>query len=211
MTSTISFSQNQSLATISFNRPDAMNSFNEAMAQELEAITEQVRNDTSIRAVLLKGEGSLFMAGGDIRFFQSNLQQMSKFIMKMIRHLNASIINLMQMPKPVLASVHGSVAGVGMSFMMAADLVIAAEDTKFTMAYSGLGASPDGGASYNLPRIVGSKKALEMIMFSELLDAKTMHQLGLINWVTSAAKLTEETETIVKRLVNGPTLSLRPS
>src|SRR5262249_9950534 len=104
----------------------------------------------------------------------------------------------------VLACVHGSVAGVGMSFMMAADLVISAENTKFTMAYSGIGASPDGGATFFLPRLVGVKKAMEWILFSDIFDAHTAKAHGLINWVVPASNLIEETDRLLQRLVKGP-------
>lgn len=204
---TISFSINDHIATISFNRPEAMNSFNQKMADELESITEEVKRDQSIRAVLLNGAGQLFMAGGDLRFFYEKLEKMPEGVTKIVRTLNATILNLMHMPKPVLASVHGSVAGVGMSFMMAADLVIAAEHTKFTMAYSGIGISPDGGASYNLPRLVGAKKAMEWILLSDIFDAQTALKYGLVNWVVTEQNLATETNLILKKLKSGPTQS----
>lgn len=196
------------IATITFNRPEAMNAFDKQMADELENITLHVRNDDNVRAVLLNGAGHLFMAGGDLQYFARGLEIMPEGVMKMIRTLNSSILNIMQMKKPVVASVHGSVAGVGMSFMMACDLIIADEKTKFTMAYSGIGVSPDGGASFNLPRLVGAKKALEWLMLSDLFDAQTALNSGLINWVVSSDKLATETAHLMKRLANAPTLSL---
>lgn len=211
MAETILFSVTNNIATITFNRPTAMNSFDKKMADDLEELTEQVRVDDSIRAVLLNGAGHLFMAGGDIHFFYKQLDTMPTGVMKMIHTLNASILNLMQMPKPVVASVHGSVAGVGMSFMMACDLVIAAENTKFTMAYSGIGITPDGGATFNLPRLVGSKKAMEWFLLSDIFDAHTAEAYGLINWVVPMEKLAEESQRILKRLANGPTFSYAQS
>lgn len=207
MSETLLFSVHDHIATIAFNRPFAMNSFDETMGQELEKITQTVREDSKIRAVLLKGEGSLFMAGGDIQFFQKNLNTLPQHVLKIIDTLNNSIKNLTQMPKPVLASVHGSVAGVGMSFMLACDLVIASIDTKFTMAYSGIGISPDGGASYHLPRVVGQKKAMELILLSEIFNAQTALQYGLVNWVVNINELEENTNALLKRLVKGPTFS----
>lgn len=207
MSETLLFSVTDNIATITFNRPKVMNCFDKTMSDELEILTEQVRSDASIRAVLLNGAGPLFMAGGDIHFFHENIDSMPAGVIQIVRKLNASIANLMQMPKPVLASVHGSVAGVGVSLMMACDLVIAADNTKFTMAYSGIGISPDGGASYNLPRLVGTKKAMEWILLSDLFDAQTAQAYGLINWVVAADKLAEETQRLLKRLAQGPTQS----
>jgi len=205
MSKTVQLTIQNSIATITLNRPEAMNSFNREMAEDLEKITEQVRADSAIRAVLLKGAGNLFMAGGDIKAFHERLETMATDVMHDIRLLSASILNLMQMPKPVLACVHGSVAGVGMSFMMAADLVIAAENTRFTMAYGSIGLSPDGGSSYLLPRLVGTKKAMELILLSDLFDAKTAQNYGLINWAVPAENLASETERLLQRLANGPT------
>lgn len=207
MFETLTFLVKDNIAAINFNRPMNMNTFNKKMADELEIITEQIKADKNIRAVLLQGNGALFMAGGDIQFFQENLTQMPQGVMKLIRTLNASIINLMQMPKPVVASVHGSVAGVGMSLMMACDLIIAADNTKFTMAYSGLGISPDGGSSYNLPRMVGAKKAMEWLLLSPVFDAQTAQAQGLINWLVPAEQREAETQKLLQRLANGPTQS----
>jgi 2-(1,2-epoxy-1,2-dihydrophenyl)acetyl-CoA isomerase len=208
MSETMLFSVTDNVATLSFNRPAAMNSFNKQMGDDLLVLTERVRADKSIRAVLLNGAGQLFMAGGDIRFFNENMDIMPDGVMDIVRALNASIVNLMQMPKPVLASVHGSVAGVGISLMAACDLVIAADNTKFTTAYSGLGISPDGGASFNLPRIVGSKKAMEWILLSEIFNTETALKHGLINWAVAPDKLAAETACLLARLANGPTQSL---
>jgi len=205
MPETLLFSIANNITTITFNRPNAMNCFDQTMANELEILTEQVRADDSVRAVLLNGAGKLFMAGGDIQFFNKNLDFMPAGIIKIARTLHASITNLMEMPKPVLASVHGSVAGVGMSFVMACDLAIAAEDTKFTMAYSGIGACVDGGASFNLPRLVGTKKAMEWILLSDIFNAQTALTHGLINWTVPASHLAEETQRILQRLAHGPT------
>jgi len=202
---TLQFSVKDQIATLTFNRPEAMNSFNQAMAHELKNITQQIKQDNNIRAVILNGAGKLFMAGGDLKFFYDSLDTMPKGVLDLVRALNTSILNLTTMPKPVIASVHGSVAGAGMSLMMACDLVMVANDTKFTLAYSGIGVSPDGGATYHLPRLVGRKKAMEWLLLSNVFDAQTALHYGLINWVVPAEKLTEETEKLAKKLAHGPT------
>jgi len=207
MFETLLFTQQENIATITFNRPDAMNCFNQKMADELKAVTHEIKKNDQVRAVLLQGSGHLFMAGGDIQFFYKNLPTMPEGILEIVQTLNEAVINLMHMPKPVLASVHGSVAGVGMSLMMACDLVIAAADTKFTMAYSGIGISPDGGASYLLPRLVGTKKAMEWLLLSEVFDATTAQLHGLINWTCPADQLTAQTKKLLDRLAQGPTYS----
>src|SRR3990167_4606882 len=112
---TLLFSVNNNIATITFNRPNAMNAFNKTMADELITLTEQVRQDDSIRALLLNGTGPLFMAGGDLHFFYQGLDHMPKGVAAMVGAVNQSILNFTHMPKPIVASVHGSIAGVGMS------------------------------------------------------------------------------------------------
>lgn len=205
MTETVLLNINEAIATITFNRPDHMNSLNLAMAHELAEITEQILHDKNIRAVLIQGAGPVFMAGGDIQYFHQTLDKMPMGVLTIVRLVHASILNLQKMRKPVLACVHGSIAGVGMSMMLAADLVIAGAATKFTVAYNKLGVSPDGGSTYFLPRVVGWKKAAELIMLSEVFTAEKAQMLGLINWVVSEDSLVAETTKIVHKLAEGPT------
>lgn len=205
MNDTVLLDKTGQIATVTLNRPKAMNSFNQEMATALQAVTEEVANDTSVRAVLLRGSGDLFMAGGDISFFYQGLDSMPQGVPEIIDQLHASIRHLRNMSKPVLAAVHGSVAGAGISIMLAADLVIAADDTKFTLAYTSIGTSSDGGASYFLPRLVGEKKAMELLMLSEIFSATQAQQWGMLNWTCSSAELFTTAESLVKRLANGPT------
>jgi len=207
MTQTVLCNKQNSIAEIIFNRPEAMNSYNKEMADELLIAAKDVAKDQSIRAVVLKGAGNLFMAGGDIQFFYENLKILDSKVGEIIETLNKTIFSFMTMPKPLLASVHGSVAGVGVSLMSACDLVIAAKDTKFTTAYSGLGISPDGGATYNLPHIVGTKKAMEWLLLSEIFSADIAKEHGLINWVVDSAELEKTTQKLMLQLSNGPTMS----
>ncbi len=207
MNQTILLEINNSIATLSFNRPQAMNSYNLELAQAFAEATETVKNDPTIRAVLLRGNGAMFMAGGDIQFFSQHLDEMADQVSVMMPYVKQTVLNLQTMSKPVLASVHGSVAGIGMSFMAACDLVIAADTTKFTLAYGALGISPDGGASYFLPRLVGTKKAMQLALFSELFDAQTAQEMGLINWVVPEAELNTQTEKYAQKLAKGASLA----
>jgi 2-(1,2-epoxy-1,2-dihydrophenyl)acetyl-CoA isomerase len=109
------------------------------------------------------------------------------------------------MAKPVLASVQGACAGAGFSILCAADLAVAADKARFSLAYAGIGASPDGGSTHFLPRLVGYKKAMELTLLPELFDAGTARALGLVNWVVPADQLAEETDRIARRLAEGPT------
>lgn len=209
MPETIILEKKDTIAWISFNRPQAMNSFNQQMSKDLLEVVRDVEQDSSIRAVVLQGAGDLFMAGGDIGFFAENIDSLgdSPEGREIFSCLNQAISILHNLPKPVLAGVHGSCAGVGISFMLAADLIIAAEDTKFNLAYTGLGITPDGGASYALPRAIGLQRALQLVLLSEPFTANDAEKYGLVNWVVSSAELPAILNKTAQRLANGPTKS----
>ncbi len=193
------------VATIVLNRPHVMNAMDGVMMQQLRPIAESVENDSSIRAVVLRGEGAAFMAGGDVDVFHQHLAELPELIVTWGREMHAAFLALRRMGKPVLASVHGAVAGAGFSLMCAADLAVAAADTRFTLAYANIGASPDGGSTYFLPRLVGYKKTMEMIMLPDRFDAETARLHGLVNWVVPNEELAAQTARIAQRLAAGPT------
>ena len=193
------------VATIALNRPNVMNAMDGEMMQQLRPVAEAVEKDPTVRAVVLRGEGGAFMAGGDVAVFHQHLAELPELIVTWGREMHAAFLALRRMGKPVLASVHGAVAGAGFSLMCAADLAIAASDTRFTLAYANIGASPDGGSTYFLPRLVGYKKTMELIMLPDRFDAETARQHGLVNWVVPGDKLAEETARIAQRLAAGPT------
>jgi 2-(1,2-epoxy-1,2-dihydrophenyl)acetyl-CoA isomerase len=195
----------EGIATIALNRPHVLNAMDGEMMQQLRPAAERLEQDPAVRAVVIKGEGGAFMAGGDVAVFHQHLAELPELIVTWGREMHAAFLALRRMGKPVLASVHGAVAGAGFSLMCAADLALAAAGTRFTLAYANIGASPDGGSTYFLPRLVGYKKAMEMIMLPDRFDAQTALASGLVNWVVPDDKLGEETLRIAKRLAAGPT------
>lgn len=197
---------NESIATVSLNRPEAMNTYNEVMALDLLRAFESLDNNKEVRAILLRGVGKVFCAGGDINMFADKLDDMPGNIPDMMEVLNATITTMLTAKKPILAMVHGSVAGVGMSLMMACDLVVATENTKFTMAYAGIGLTADGGASYLLPRIVGQRRATQMLLMPDVFSAKHALDIGLINWLASDGDIGATSQKLLHKLANGPTL-----
>lgn len=201
---TISVQCENHIAYLHFNRPDAMNCYNDVMARELAEAIESIAHDDEIRVCVLRGAGPCFMAGGDIEFFSQQDASLSKDVESLIVYLESAIQNLITMPKPVIACAHGSVAGVGMSFLAASDLVLATDDCVFTMAYSKLGVTPDGGATYLLPRILGHKKAMEWMLLSERLSAKQVHEAGFINWVVGQDAFESSIQKRAKQLATGP-------
>lgn len=193
------------VATLTLNRPQVLNAMDGEMMQQLRPAAEALEKDTTVRAVVVRGEGPAFMAGGDVSVFHKHLEELPELIVQWGTQMHIAFLALRRMGKPVLASVHGAVAGAGFSLMCAADLAIAAADTRFTLAYANIGASPDGGSTHFLPRLVGYKKAMELIMLPDRFDAETARSLGLVNWVVPADQLAEQTGRIARRLADGPT------
>lgn len=195
------------VAHIRFNRPQVLNALNADCAYALLAACKSVAADTNNRVVVISGEGRAFMSGGDIGSFGKAMSETNDFFQKLIGVFHESMEILASLPRPVLASLNGAVAGAGLSVAMIADLAIAADDAKLTLAYSRLGTSPDGSSSWSLPRIVGLRKAMEIALLSDVFDAQEAQRLGLVNKVVPAAMLAEETDKFAKRLASGPTFA----
>lgn len=201
-------SLDEGIASIRFNRPQALNAMDAAMARALRDVVRKVLGTQGVRVIVLSGEGRSFMAGGDLQAFHSDLPNAPATAHQIIDPLNEAVTMLAEAALPVLASVHGAVAGAGLSLAMGADLAIATDDAKFVPAYARVGACQDGGGSWALPRLVGLKRAMEIAMLSETLDAATALQLGIVNRVVPASQLEAETRALAQRLAQGPTQAL---
>jgi len=207
MTHSVKLAIAEGVATLSFDRPEVYNALDAEMMIEFRAAAELVQRDPAVRAVVLRGEGKAFAAGGDVSVFHRHIHELPDLIVRWGREMHFAILALRRMAKPVLASVHGACAGAGFSILCATDLAIATEDARFSLAYSNIGASPDGGSSHFLPRMVGYKKAMELTLLADLMDARTASGLGLVNWVVPADRLAAETQRIAQRLASGPTVA----
>nr|MBF0682108.1 enoyl-CoA hydratase/isomerase family protein [Pseudomonas sp.] len=186
------------VARLRFTRPEALNAINADMAQALVDSCRALSCDTALRAVVISGEGRGFMAGGDLNELR---QEPVAAAQRIIEPLHESTRLLTGMPVPVIASVHGVVAGAGLSLMMAADLAIAAAGTRFNFAYTHIGTSCDAGASWALPRLVGLRKAMEIALYSEPFDADEALRLGLLTKVVPETELAVATSAMAERLV----------
>jgi 2-(1,2-epoxy-1,2-dihydrophenyl)acetyl-CoA isomerase len=204
MSELVLYAVEDGIATITFNRPQVMNALDLETVLQFRAVCERAERDTQARVVVLRGAGPAFLAGGDVASFKANLADFSVKVIDLAGEMHRGILALRRAPKPVIASVHGAVAGAGMSIMMACDLIIAAEGTQFSMAYSRIGTSPDGGASWFLPRLVGYHKAMEMLLLTDLLDVAAMQAMGIVNRVVAAAELETVTQKLAQRLAAGP-------
>ena len=197
-------SREGAVATLRFSRPEAMNAIDVPMAQALLAAVQGLAADPGVRAVVLCGAGKAFMAGGDLATLRADPVQGAA---DLLGPLNAAVLTLASMNAPVIAKVHGAAAGAGLSLMLQADFVIAAEGTRFNLAYINLGTSCDVGASWALPRLVGLRHALEIALLGDTLTTTDALRLGLVNRVVPAEQLDEVTATVAHRLAHGPTLA----
>lgn len=207
MTDTVLLERRGAAAVVTLNRPDKLNALDDALMRDLDRVTGEVAEDPAVRAVLLRGAGRAFMAGGDVAYFNAHLETLERRFMEVGQGFHASVKRLRTMPKPVLACVHGAVAGGGLSVMLACDLAIASRDAQFSLAYASIGTSPDGGSSFTLPRIVGLRKALELAFMGDRLDADEAAALGLVNWVVEPEELEVRALDILARLAAGPTFA----
>ena len=197
------------VAWATFNRPQALNAYSEPMRELILPFLRHAEDDPAVRCVVLRGAGGNFMAGGDVKSFtehmaKSPLQRQMTFE-ALCHSMNAIIYQLRRMPKPVVASVEGACAGLGFSFVLASDLALAADNASFTLAYSKIGTTPDGGASFFLPRTLGLKRAMEVALLSERMDAATAERLGILNRVVPTAELQAQTRDYAHRLARGAT------
>ena len=202
-----------SIGWLTLNRPEALNTLSREMKDILFDATADFERDAAVRCIVIRGNGRHFMAGGNIKEFNESLRSGDRE--EYFRGFEARVVSahqviyhLRRMPKPVLASIHGAVAGFGLSLVMASDLAVASDDAIFTLAYRHIGLSADGGASYFLPRIVGERRALEIALLGERFDAAKAKEFGLLNWVVPRDELTDATEKMARRLADGPTLAL---
>jgi 2-(1,2-epoxy-1,2-dihydrophenyl)acetyl-CoA isomerase len=198
-----------SIAVLTANRPEARNALSLEMRRMLADVLHDIEQDDSVRCVVLKGAGDHFMAGGDVKgmaeaFSQTPEQIRKQFVLR-IHDLHPIMFAMRRMPKPIIAQVAGAAAGAGVSVALSCDLVVAADNSFFTLAYVNIGTSPDGSSTYQIPRTLGIKRAMEMTLLGDRIDAKKALDWGLVNFVVPAAQLEAETMKLAERLANGPT------
>ncbi len=209
MNDTVLTQREGAVATLTLNRPEALNALNMELNEALIDALAAVGADAGVRCVVLRGAGGNFQAGGDVKMFYDMRElapaERRRLTERFIHEMHPVVMTLRRMPKPVLASVAGAAAGFGMSLMLACDLVLAADDAFFSLAYCLIGTSPDGSSTYSLPRVVGLKRAMELALLGERIDAATAQGYGLVNRVVPAAELEAETAKLAARLASGPT------
>lgn len=202
---TLQVSRDGALVRLTLNRPEALNALDVDMANALLAACRDLHADAGVRAVLIEGAGRAFAAGGDLAAMRADPVPVAGAL---IGTLHEALRLLAALDAPVVAALHGAVAGAGLSLAAAADLAIAAEGTKFNLAYVNIGTSCDLGATWSLPRLVGLRRALEIALLGDSFDAAQALHLGLVNRVVPRERLAGEAEALARRLANGPTQAL---
>lgn len=205
---TIDFDVADGVAEITLNRPESANAMNAVMARELHDAALRCDADANVRAVLLTGTGRFFSAGGDLREFAAQGDDLPRFVRQLIGDLHLAISRLNRMSAPVVMAINGTAAGAGFSLALSGDLAIAAESARFLMAYTRAGLSPDGSATYFLPRLVGLRRAKELTLTNRMLNAEEALAWGIVNQVVPDAKLLTAARTLAQELAAGPTLAL---
>jgi len=202
---TLIFEVHDNIAYITLNRPNSTNAINLEMSKELMQVSMQCDEDTSIRALLISGAGAMFCGGGDVKSFANQGENLPRHLKEITTHLHVAMSYLVRMDAPVVAAVHGSAAGAGLSLACACDLVLAAESARFTLAYSRIGLTPDGGATFTLARLVGLKRTLELALTNRLLSAKEACDWGMVTKVVPDKDLITEAKALAGQLAQGPT------
>ncbi|NMM26252.1 MAG: enoyl-CoA hydratase [Glaciimonas sp.] len=207
----------EGIAVITLNRAQQRNTLTPQLAAALRDAVGKVGRTPSAKAVLLRAAGEHFMVGADLNWLGALVGSTPDEAVNperdaMRRHevaaiiddAHAAILGLRQLPQPVVIAVRGAVAGFGFSLACAADLLLAADNARFTVAYNALGASTDGGAGYHLPRLIGPQRAMAMALLNESMDAMTAKDCGLVYRVTGLDELDDTALALARRLSSGP-------
>ena len=208
---TVTEERQGALGIVTLNRPQVRNALNRQLRFDLNAALENAINDAEVRVILLRGEGKSFSAGHDLGEELEGFGD-EGFIVDLIRNEYVPIINtITNAPKPIIGVLNGAVAGIGVSIAMACDLLIMEEESFLYCAFGAIGLVPDGGLHLFLRNALGSKKAYEMIAFSQRLTAQQCKQQGIANRVVTAGKLQEEAIAFGEELSQKPPMTLSHS
>jgi 2-(1,2-epoxy-1,2-dihydrophenyl)acetyl-CoA isomerase len=205
---TVRLERDGGIARVTLARPHAGNAVNLALAQELSAIATTCEEDDSIRCVVLTGAGRLFCAGGDLAAFASAGTEIDRLLEELAGTLHQAVERFARMAKPLLVLVNGPAAGAGFSLAMAGDVVLCSRSAHFTPAYGTLGLTPDGGMSWWLPRLVGLRKAQEIILTNRRIRAEEAETIGLVTRVVDDDRLHDEGAEVAAALARAPTRAL---
>ncbi len=203
---TVIYAVAEGVATLTLNRPDVLNAFNQQLTDEIQDVLKKVERDEAARCLVITGGGRAFSAGEDLK---SHAGEEQRSLADSLRNrYNPIIRKLAALNKPVLGAINGVAAGAGFSLALACDLRIASDKASFLQAFVNIGLVPDSGSSFFLPRLVGYAKAAELCMLGEKIGAEEALRLGIVNKLVAHDDLMSATTEWASRLANGPTLAL---
>jgi len=201
----LNFQLEEGVAHICLNRPQAANSLNLVMAQELHEALIACEESRAVRAVLLSAQGKLFCAGGDLASFAAKGDRISEELKKVTFYAHDAFIRIMRMRAPVITAVNGAAAGIGLGLALVGDYTLASSKASFMSAYTAVGLSPDGGCTSLLVDMLGVKRAKELMLLNRRLSANEALDWGLINEVVESEQLAVRAAKLARQLANGPT------
>ncbi|MFI1969221.1 enoyl-CoA hydratase [Streptomyces cinnamoneus] len=210
MSDAVLYEVTEGLATITLNRPDAMNALNTETKAALRDTLHEAAGDPAVRAVLLTATGRAFCVGQDLKEHVTSLaadrENGTRVTMETVKdHYNPVVTAITRMPKPVVAGVNGVAAGAGAGFAFAADFRVVADTASFNTSFAGVALTADSGVSWTLPRLIGPSRAADLLLFPRNVSAQEAYDLGIANRVVPAAELAAEAAAVARRLAGGPT------
>jgi 2-(1,2-epoxy-1,2-dihydrophenyl)acetyl-CoA isomerase len=191
------------VALVTLNRPESANTLNLQMAMDLLAAALACARNAAVRAVVLTGAGRNFCFGGDLRAMASRETAGDDYIRELTTYLHAAIAHFTRMDAPVIAAVNGTAAGAGVGLVAMADLALCARGSKFNLAYTNAGLTPDAGTSFLLPRTIGAKRTMELLILNRTLLAQQALDWGLVNEVVADEELLPRALQLAEQLAGG--------
>ena len=194
------------VATLTLNRPEKLNAISPQMFQSLQKALDDVGKDSSLKVLIITGAGRGFCAGLDVTTFSQVSEVSQQELGDDMRNFTFPLYNL---PQPTIAAINGVAVGAGLSIAMLCDLRIASEKAKFSTGYARMGLIPDIGATYSLPRIAGTAKAMELMITSDTFDAAEAQRIGLLNRVVPEEDLMTVARELADKIAKGPSVAIR--
>jgi 2-(1,2-epoxy-1,2-dihydrophenyl)acetyl-CoA isomerase len=201
--STVNVETRGGVALVTLNRPDNANTVNLQLAMDLLAAAMTCAHNSTVRVVVLTGAGRNFCFGGDLGSMAAKGAGVAGYLSEITSYLHAAISHFVRMDAPVIAAVNGTAAGAGVGLVTMADLAVCGRGSKFSLAYTGVGLTPDAGTSFLLPRAIGAKRAMELLLLNRPLQASEALDWGLVNQVVDDERVLEEAHGIAERLSKG--------
>lgn len=204
MTDLVTGALSGGVATITLNRPEGHNAMSWGLVDAFSSVAERLAGDSATRAFLLLAEGKNFCVGGDIRGFAAEADPAS-FLRGLALRLHEGLMFLFNHPAPLIVAAQGAAAGAGLSLVAGGDIVLAGRSSTFSMAYTGIGLTADGGATWLLPRVIGLRRTQELAYLGRRFNAEEAAEYGLVTRIVDDEALTAEAEAVAAKIAAGPT------